>query len=193
MAEKKPDRVTFTLHYPAPLLPQVLTIDAVLDEQHSCKTEITQYPVEVGVNIADHIRPLPEELTLTGIVSNYPTHAEGIAENNQRRAEQFWESLRDAKNKGVLVDVHTTLHDYLNMGILGLDAPRNAQYGSILRFQMQFREVITTETEQVAALKKKTTPFPKAKNAKKKEDLGKVVKNVSKLKAATETITGGGI
>lgn len=49
-----------------------LTLDASVSEQHQLDSEVTDHPVESGVNFADNIRPLPDMLTLNGVISNTP-------------------------------------------------------------------------------------------------------------------------
>lgn len=51
-----------------------ITLDASLHEQHTGTATITDHPVEQGSNIADHIRPDPDMLTIEGVVSNQPLY-----------------------------------------------------------------------------------------------------------------------
>ena len=51
---------------------RIITFDAIESELHEGVSEVTDHPVEVGVNISDHIRPLPERVSLTAFVSNTP-------------------------------------------------------------------------------------------------------------------------
>lgn len=59
------------------ILPQdgssrVVSFDAILDELHETVSEITEHPVEVGVDVTDHVRPLPDRVNLVGYSSNQP-------------------------------------------------------------------------------------------------------------------------
>ena len=47
-------------------------VDLALTEEHSHDSEATQYPVEKGANITDHVRPKPISITFEGIVSASP-------------------------------------------------------------------------------------------------------------------------
>jgi hypothetical protein len=49
--------------------------DAVLSEEHTADAELTEHPVEEGVAIVDHIRPLADQLTLNVFVSNTPVQS----------------------------------------------------------------------------------------------------------------------
>jgi hypothetical protein len=46
--------------------------DCVKEESHVRDALICEHTVETGVNIVDHVRPQPDELTLEGIVTNHP-------------------------------------------------------------------------------------------------------------------------
>jgi hypothetical protein len=51
---------------------RIIPFDAILDELHETVSEITEHPVEVGVDVTDHVRPLPDRLNLVGVISNQP-------------------------------------------------------------------------------------------------------------------------
>ncbi len=51
---------------------RILVFDVILAEFHENVAEISDHAVEVGSNIADHVRPLPDRLSLTGYTSNQP-------------------------------------------------------------------------------------------------------------------------
>jgi len=52
-----------------------LHFDAVLSEEHSRTATVTDYAVEQGVNVADHVRPDVDEVTLEVFVSNQPINS----------------------------------------------------------------------------------------------------------------------
>lgn len=49
-----------------------ITFDVILSEEHERGAIVTDHPVEQGINVADHVRPLPDRLTLEGFTSNSP-------------------------------------------------------------------------------------------------------------------------
>jgi len=49
-----------------------LTLDASVREVHTGSSTVTDHPVERGSNVADHIRPDPDQLTIEGVISNTP-------------------------------------------------------------------------------------------------------------------------
>lgn len=49
-----------------------LTLDATINETHTGTSTVTDHPVEKGSNVADHIRPDPDQLTMEAEISNTP-------------------------------------------------------------------------------------------------------------------------
>lgn len=62
-----------------------IALDASIQETHTATNTITDHPVEKGINVADHIRPEPDQLSIEGEISNTPIflpgdHADGARE-----------------------------------------------------------------------------------------------------------------
>lgn len=51
---------------------RIITFDVIENELHESVAEVTDHPVEEGLNVTDHVRPLPDRFSLTGYVSNTP-------------------------------------------------------------------------------------------------------------------------
>lgn len=51
---------------------RIVTFDVIESELHETVAEVTDHPVEVGVNVSDHVRPLPDRLSLVAYTSNQP-------------------------------------------------------------------------------------------------------------------------
>lgn len=65
-----------------------MELDAVVSESPEHNATITDYPVELGANLADHMRVQPVRLRITGVVSNTParditTHMDGVVATNE--------------------------------------------------------------------------------------------------------------
>ncbi len=54
----------------------ILAFDAVLSEQHQLSAEVTDYAVEQGIAVVDHVRPNPDRITLEVFVSNTPVYSD---------------------------------------------------------------------------------------------------------------------
>ena len=187
----------------------IITFDASLDETHTKNNQVTSRPVEVGANVSDNIRPLPKQLEINGIVSDFPiaflagsTAASPVAQGggvNQDttpstetadRAKEAYDELERIMDQGVLVKVITSLRTYENMAISGFSAIRNAQNGNVLNANLTFIEVIRVETETAEAPVRRRPD--KGQNKKKKK--GKVTKqppkNESGLRSLINNIFG---
>lgn len=62
---------------PAFIVPQddsgrIVTFDVIESENHETVAQITEHPVEVGINITDHVRALPNRITFIAYVTNQP-------------------------------------------------------------------------------------------------------------------------
>jgi hypothetical protein len=63
-----------------------MSFDAVVREQPSHGVEVTQYPVELGASLIDHIRPKPVTMQLQVVVTNSPARRYGLSHLDGIRA-----------------------------------------------------------------------------------------------------------
>jgi hypothetical protein len=157
--------------------PDGVTIDAVrldasLSETHSHEAEITEHPVDDGVNVSDHIRQKPDVLTIEGIFTNTQLSRDGITRAVETGgvifetsvfdeessvagtvgyAEASYRKLVEAKEAGKLMSVVTGLRSYDSMAIQSISAPRNANIGDAVQFTIVLRHfrVVTSRTTKV--------------------------------------------
>jgi len=169
----KKQRVTLTWESDAN---QVITFDAAITENHSSNTEVTDHPVESGVDITDHLKRLPDELSLVGVVTDDPlvvdrsvnaTPANTGGDSNQR-AVSAYAFLRLSKDRGKLVRVFTRLRDYRNMAITSLNVTRDAGSSRSISAEIELREILIAVTEQVEAPTPAVTAAP-ARRRKRKQ------------------------
>ncbi len=172
-----------------------LELDASVAEEHTAANEITSHPVERGSNVADHIRPLPETISIEGIVSNTPIRADEVARAGEvprgspGRAEAAFATLMELRDKGVLLTVVTKLRTYENMAIESLRIPRNARVGDALTFTVQLRRVRLAQLQTVTLKLETATPKgrPKVKlNKQVASPAPPSVRNRSTLDEAAE-------
>ena len=50
-----------------------IQVDVSIRETHSTSREISENPIEVGSDIADHVKKKPDEVSLEGVLSNLPS------------------------------------------------------------------------------------------------------------------------
>lgn len=132
-----------------------LELDAILTESHSRRNRVTNFPVEEGADITDHISLLPIEFNMEGHITNTPVSFgpanTGIVlsvGNNQSRVAAAYELLKEIFDSRALVTVVSGLEVYTEMAFVSLDIPRSARTGEVLNFSASFKKVriVTSET-----------------------------------------------
>lgn len=142
-----------------------LVFDALVSESHEFSTAVTQFPVEQGAPITDHVRQEPAKLTIEAIITNHPIKAEKLSqfvydvasgkesiliEESVSRVSGAFKQLLDmigemdnyeaAPKLIEPVDVVTSLKLYKNMVITSVsinkDSPEEA-----LRFTMTLQKI----------------------------------------------------
>ena len=66
---------------------KTLWFDVTTEESHVLQSEVTMNPVEQGIQISDHVRPLADDLKLTVYVSNTPIVTRGEVASHIGRPE----------------------------------------------------------------------------------------------------------
>jgi len=150
----------------------VLEFDATIHESHEYTNTVTEFPVEKGFNISDHIIRQPEKLTMEGFITNTPIPRSSDLETlngadaRQSRVETALEQLLDlaglpspVKNTSditsdtmfpkVIDIVETGLRQYKNMVITRVNIPRDKDTGETMRFTCEMRHLVTVLTDSV--------------------------------------------
>lgn len=129
-------------------------IDATLEEIHVFNSVVTELPLEKGVIASDHIRTLPHEVKIRGIVSDTP-----FGELAERRSLTTTAPSQDAIDwleaiygERRLVTVATAVRIYENMAMPSLEIVTNPENGEALRFTASFKEFIFVENTSVVTL-----------------------------------------
>lgn len=126
-----------------------IEFDLVTSEQHEIVTNVCKHPVEKGAPIADHLQPQPGTGRATVFVSNYSlryasggAHAGEWNSNTNRALQAFrmFEAIRDAK---ILVTLVLILKTYTNVAVTHVGAPKDADGGDAVYFDVEFQEVRT--------------------------------------------------
>ena len=157
---------------------QSIEFDATMTEGHVGNSEVTDHPVESGVDFTDHIRRMPSEVTLTAIVTDDPlvvnrstdAEAANTGGDPNRRARSAYDWLVETKDSNRLLRIFTTLRNYRNMVITSLSVTRDAEGSNIIRADIALREILIAVTEQVEA------PEPRAPTRRRKRKQGKKTK-----------------
>ena len=132
----------------------VFSLDATTNESHDNTAEITDFPVEDGSNVTDHVRVKPFQLTVTGIVTNTPTDPESVAvveslageASQETVVQQTYELMLRLLNERSILTVVTGLRTYPNMMLRSVRIVRTGPGVQAIRPQMEFKEIRTADT-----------------------------------------------
>lgn len=183
-----------------------LQLDATVSEQHEYENEVSQFPIEDGGDIADHIKQQPEAITIDGFVTNSPINVlfEDVSEVIERKpgesevktssrtgtvnrvelAQDILLKISGRQIQGTdtvpeIVDVVTGLRVYTGMVMTSLVIPRNARTGQAMNFTARFMKIVTVKSETIAI----PDPKPEFKDkTQSKVDKGKQTPTESKEK-----------
>lgn len=183
-----------------------LTVECTVEEVHSASAEVTEFPVEVGADITDHVRPKPKGLVLTGLISDTPLDTSllraaisnvpfafeiaGAANPAERtvlsRSELFFAALQALLDARAPFLVHTPYRDYENMVLTDLSVPRDHTEG--VTFRATLREIILAESQTTTV----SVPPPPAAPKKSKGRVGKKPAPPAVKDSAAASATGWG-
>lgn len=125
-------------------------IDCIITEEPSHQSELSQFPVEEGSDIADNIRIKPLTLKLEGVVSNTPIgpmadlRASAGQTNPAASLRDAFQEIEDAKEPITIIG---KLKTYTNMVQIDWSCPANAEAGDSQPFTATYNQVeIVTNT-----------------------------------------------
>jgi hypothetical protein len=130
-------------------------MDASVEEIHTHANQITQFPVEEGVDIADHVRRQPDRISIRGIVTEDPITLGG-GFGTGRSTEAYYQVLA-LLNEAELIEVVTSLREYENMVIETMDVPRTNKSGNAVEMALTLQELLTVDVAAAAATVDKGT------------------------------------
>jgi hypothetical protein len=153
----------------------LLQLDACLSQSHKYQNKVTSYPVETGLDIADHIRQEPEQITIEGIVTNSPvsffpllTDFKTVVNGGKDRVMTAYETLLlvagrklvkvpDLKGEKInttietkpkLIDISANLRVFNDMVIEDLDFDFDNKTGDSLPFKATAKRIRKATTQQ---------------------------------------------
>lgn len=120
-----------------------IQVDVALSESHRTTAQVTEHPIETGASVSDHIRRLPDQVTIVGLMSNYPASLrESIAlKASGDTAERRWAQLQSIAANGEVVTLSTSIRSYRDMVMTELTIDRNASVGTSIQFRAVLRQL----------------------------------------------------
>lgn len=148
-----------------------LELDAMLTESTSLRSQITEYPVEDGTVISDHITKEAETLSINGVITGAGTlFSPSFGKVKLLVAK---EALRELHNARELVTVVSGLDVYQDFAIESLDIERNADDGERLNISAQLRKIQKVQLRTEEMPPEKANGKTKGKAGKTKAKTGK--------------------
>jgi hypothetical protein len=123
-----------------------ILLDVTISETHERSNRVTNFPVEDGSNVTDHIGNEPERVFLEGFVTNNPAVPGAPA---ILRAENTFNLLDALWREREVVEVATQLRVYRDMGIVRINVPKGRGVGDALRFTVELQRVRKVGSEVV--------------------------------------------
>lgn len=144
-----------------------LVLDATLSERHQFTNQVTDFPVEDGSNISDHIRRAPEEITIEGFITESPVDfffnlfSTVFSKSPSRITAAYEElmkiggyeypnqpsSILETSNSPQLVEIVTSLRTYSDMALTSLNINRTPQQGYSISFMITFKRIRKVRSE----------------------------------------------
>lgn len=126
-----------------------IKLDLIINESYNFGSEISQYNIEDGSEISDHIRKLLFQGSLTARVSNFSLYQNGLTSN---KAQETYNKLKDIWNNEDLVDI-VMIYDVFNkVGITNISTPRSAGMGESIEFDISFQEVNVVSLQEITII-----------------------------------------
>jgi hypothetical protein len=156
----------------------IIEFDASIHENHTRDSVPTEFPIEGGNTISDHVIVKPFALELNGIISDSPisptkitqiaseltasllppvgivTGALGVAlfntiSNSQSPSVAAYAQLLQLQQNAQAFDVLTTLYRYPSMWIKSITVPRDAGLGNVLMFTISLVQLTLVSPQSV--------------------------------------------
>lgn len=165
--------------------PVSIDLDVTMDEAHEWANDVTTNQVEIGAPVTDHIQPLPDRLTITGMITDSPLDIKlpsefSVLVGEDARVQTAFDFLRQLHERRELVIVYTKHKIYTDMALAGCNIPRSAGVGQAISFTLQFMHVRIVSTQ--------TVDVPAGISRKLNKKAGEDVKKKSQTQAKAGTV-----
>lgn len=136
----------------------IIEIDSIVEESVTIESEITEYPVEAGANVNDHVIIKPAEFLMKGVVSdssNYYIYDTSTIKDrfvgDVSKSKVVWEQLLKLQAERQPFVLIQNLKSYSNVLITSLSTSQDKDTSRALFFTAALKEVILSSVEQITA------------------------------------------
>jgi hypothetical protein len=144
---------------------QFFECDVDLSRMHRREAMLTDFPVEDGTTITDHVIIRPDTLTMEIMVSDTPLAANtayrevgSLLSRSQRAVEKLDKVFRDKR----LLTVATPLFYYESMIITSLEIPEDQEHAGAAYASISFRELQFAQSQAVLISAARTQALKRA-------------------------------
>lgn len=123
-----------------------LQLDALISEQTSLSNGVTQYAVEEGAPVSDHISSEAEKLTIEGVVTGASVSLFGV--HGRSKMIEAKEALRVINEQRQPITVVTGLDVYPEFAMESCDISRNADDGEKLHISISLTKIRKAKTRE---------------------------------------------
>lgn len=149
----------------------VLELDALLTENTSLRSQITEYPVEDGSVISDHITQEAETLSIEGVITGAGTLFNFAA--GKAKLISAKESLRQLHQARELLTVVTGVDIYTDFAIESCEISRTAEGGEQFDVSLTLKKIKKVSLKTADIPPEKTSGKTAGKAGKTKTNAGK--------------------
>lgn len=152
-----------------------ITFDLILSENHSFGSTVTQFKIEDGSNISDHLQKETRSGSITGLITNFSI-TDGLILSN--KAQDVYEKLKELHNKQELVSIVSVMEVYNNVAVTSVTVPRDSATGEAIEVGLSFQEVQVVKLLEIqieAAINLDDMGSDLNRQSSVKQDLGKTI------------------
>lgn len=128
-----------------------VVFDAVPSSTHGNPADATQYPVEEGASLTDHVQPQPRPLSFVGVLSNVPISPLDHLRRSSTYAQDAYEQLKRWRALGTPLSVIAGDDSYDSMILLDVERGHDHQKGRAVHLSITMREVAFATSQTVDA------------------------------------------
>jgi len=131
-----------------------IPLDARLSSSYRFSAQVTEFPVESGAKITDHVHLDPEEVTLDGLVSDTPImeipatlrlRGDNEETASGSRTQSAFDALHTVWKKRLLLTAVTEYQVYEDMILKSFEVPRSTDEGGF-RFSATLEQIVIVES-----------------------------------------------
>ena len=167
----------------------IIGCDVVTEESHEMVSEVTEFEIEDGSLITDHVIKKGKRLKITGLISDDPItilqtglleRASSIIPANLKSRLGFGIGGKPSKNtfdvfeeiydNKIIVEIVTGLKKYDTMAMIDLNIPRSSKTVRSLQFTATFKQINIVSTDFTYAPSQK---MEEGLGAEEKKNIGK--------------------